>query len=164
MLKSMAHTVAVVATASLVVISACAPPPPAGLSAADRAAIEQAAVDWETNANAGDWAAVAALYAEDATVLPPNQPATSGRASVQESFEAMPAGAQISLEIVRVDGVGDLAYTYGTYNMTVTMGEETTTDVGKYIEVRHRQADGSWPIIFDIWNSDAPLPGMEPEM
>jgi hypothetical protein len=27
-------------------------------------------------------------------------------------------------------------------------------EIGKYIEIRTRQADGSWPIAADIFNSD----------
>jgi ketosteroid isomerase-like protein len=27
---------------------------------------------------------------------------------------------------------------------------------GKYVEVLKKQADGSWKIIYDIWNANAP--------
>ena len=31
---------------------------------------------------------------------------------------------------------------------------------GKYVEVMKKQGDGSWKIVYDIWNQDAP-PGKQ---
>ncbi len=33
------------------------------------------------------------------------------------------------------------------------------SDVGKFVEIFKRQADGSWKIHVTIWNSDKPPPG-----
>jgi ketosteroid isomerase-like protein len=36
-------------------------------------------------------------------------------------------------------------------------------DRGKYLEIWKRQADGSWKVALDIFNSDLPLPEMDAE-
>jgi ketosteroid isomerase-like protein len=35
-------------------------------------------------------------------------------------------------------------------------------DTGKFIEVWLKQADGTWRLAWDIWNSDIPLPPPPP--
>jgi ketosteroid isomerase-like protein len=55
----------------------------------------------------------------------------------------------------------DPAFERGRYDITIAprAGGEAMDDIGKYITVYQRQADGSWKIARDIWNSDRPLPG-----
>src|ERR1700682_6463052 len=49
---------------------------------ADEAAIRAQSRDWEKAYNAGDAKAVAALYAEDAQLLPPGAPGARGRVAI----------------------------------------------------------------------------------
>jgi ketosteroid isomerase-like protein len=53
-----------------------------------------------------------------------------------------------------------VASAIGTYTMTLTPrkagAKPLPTEEGKYIEVLKRQGDGSWKIIYDIWNPNAP--------
>ncbi|MGZ2372076.1 YybH family protein [Ancylomarina sp. YFZ004] len=104
---------------------------------------------------AGDWASAMANYTEDAIVMPPNSPAIEGRANIQTFMESFPPFSNHSLEIVEIEGRGDMAYVRGTYTMTLTPeGGEAITDSGKYIEIRKKQTDGSWLLTHDIFNSD----------
>lgn len=66
-----------------------------------------------------------------------------------------------SLTPIEIDGRGDLAYERGTYALTIAASGTTPAmpDHGKYLTVRRKQADGSWLITADIFNSDVPLPG-----
>ena len=41
---------------------------------------------------------------------------------------------------------------------------EWETDSGKYVVVWKKQDDGNWRLHVDIWNSDLPAPGQQPEM
>lgn len=142
-----------------VALAACQTPGPAGLSKADKAAIEASSRTFVEKANAGDWEALAALYTENAVVLPPNQSAVQGRANLQAWFEAFPPLTDFSLENVEIDGCGDLAFVRGNYKMTLTPeGASPIIDSGKFIEIRRKQADGSWPLARDIFNSDIALP------
>src|SRR3954470_14247084 len=63
----------------------------------------------------GDAASVAALYAEDAVVLPPDAPMISGRAAIEEVWRGlMGAGARgINLETLRLAGSGDMLHEVG---------------------------------------------------
>ena len=139
--------------------TACQLTEPAALSEADRAAIEATSKAFVEGVNAKDWAAVAATYTEDAALMPPNGPSVEGRADIQAFVEAFPPISDFNFEIIEVEGQGDMAYVRGTYTMTITPeGGDPITDTGKYIEIRKKQADGSWLLYLDIFNSDLPLP------
>jgi uncharacterized protein (TIGR02246 family) len=135
---------------------------PAGLSEADRTAIRQADENYVKLANAKDFKGAAALYAEDAIVLPPNQAAVQGRAAIQAFLEASPPTSNFQVQILEIEGGADLAYERGTYSETVTpTGAAPIEDRGKYLTTWRKQADGSWKMLRDIWNSDLPLPAPE---
>ena len=143
------------------VLGAEFPATPATLSAADTAAIRAVDVEWSRAATAGDAKAVAALYASDATVLPPMEPSRKGEAAKKYLID-MTNGYTGTTELATtaVDGRGDLAIAVGTYRATLTPkkagAKPLPTEHGKYIEVLKKQADGSWKIVYDIWNADAP--------
>jgi len=107
-----------------------------------------------------DWMAVAALYTEDAVLMPPNTPMIQGREAIQAWNEASPPITEFNLTIVEIDGRGDLAFVRGTYSMTIALEDAPgpIQDTGKYIEIRRKQEDGSWLIAVDMFNSDLPLP------
>jgi uncharacterized protein (TIGR02246 family) len=136
---------------------------PAGLSEADRTAIRHGDESYAKLMNAKDWKGVADLYAEDAIELPPNEAANQGRAAIQASLEAFPPFSNFQLQVLEIEGRGDLAYARGTYSLTVTpAGAAPIEDRGKYIEIWRKQADGSWKILRDIYNSDLPVPAPPP--
>lgn len=112
---------------------------------------------WETSYNAGDAAAVAALYTEDGTMLPPNAAAASGRKAIEAAVKNDMAANPGKLEIRNVEhGVsGTIAFVRGTYKALDADGK--TVDTGKWMDVR-KKVGGKWLIHSDIWNSDMPLP------
>lgn len=132
------------------------------LSQADQAAIRAITDSWHQSFNAGDWAALVQLYTEDAVMMPPNAPVVEGRGALQAWLGQFPPGTDVSLAIVEIDGAGDLAYVRGTYTLTISMEgmPEAISDRGKYLEIRRKQPDGSWPIAVDIYSSDLELPEM----
>lgn len=124
-----------------------------------RAAIEQVNQQFVEAFKAGDVATMASLYAEDAVVLAPGEEMVHGRAAIQESMAAqLPPGVQeFSLATMHVGAEGSLAYEVGTYSLTFQPeGQPSVSDAGKYVVVWERQADGSWKLKADIWNSNAP--------
>jgi uncharacterized protein (TIGR02246 family) len=134
---------------------------PAGLSAEDEAAIRAVDAAWARAATAGDGNAIAALYAPDATVLPPMEPPRQGEAAKKYWVDfANSFSGPVELTTTTVEGRGDLAYGVGTYRMTLTPkkagAKPLPTDEGKYIEVLKKQGDGSWKIVYDMWSPNAP--------
>ena len=110
--------------------------------------------DWQAGMNAGDADAIAALYAEDARLLPPNYEATIGRDAVKEMFGAMiESGLTIELKVMETQSAGDVAYNVGAYKLLA--GDEVV-DRGKYVETWRRGNDDVWLMTNDIWNSDLP--------
>jgi ketosteroid isomerase-like protein len=121
-----------------------------------RNAIESASKKFAEVFSKGDAAALAAMYADGARVLPPNSTMVEGRQRIQELWQNLiNTGAQLSLSTTDVEGRGDLAYEVGTYNLTNPDGK---ADTGKYVVVWRRQKD-AWKLAADIWNSDLPASG-----
>ena len=142
----------------LVLAASTGYPQTPGLPDKDVAAIRAQTAEFAKGMNAADFASVAALYAETATFMPPNQPLVSGRAAIEAWMKGFPPFKDFLLQIVEVDGRGDIAFCRGTYSMTIAPpgAPAPMKDTGKYIEVRRRQKDGSWKIAADIFNSDLP--------
>lgn len=128
---------------------------------AERAAILKADADWSAAIGTKDPNAFAAFVAADGTIMPPNSPAVGGSdAVVQWATEtlAMP-GFSVSWQATgaEVASSGDLGYTIGTYDLQGQMPDGTPmTDRGKYATVWKKQADGTWKVAVDIFNSDMP--------
>ena len=142
----------------LVSLAACQPSGPAALSEEDITAIEATSQAFLKAARASDWAAAAATYTDDAVLMPPNGPPVEGRANIQAWMESFPPFSDIDLSIVEIDGLGDLAYVRGTYKMTITPeGQDPIVDSGKFLEIRRKQADGSWLFTRDMFSSDLAL-------
>jgi uncharacterized protein (TIGR02246 family) len=149
------RVIIVAASVALMSLIACEPPGPAALSAGDKAAIEAADQAWQEAVRSGDWAGAAALYAENAVFMPPNEPAVEGRGNIQVWFEALPPVTAVEIKTAEIDGLGDLAFTRGTYSMTMSPeGMSSITDSGKYVGIFRKQADGSWLYSRDIFNSN----------
>ena len=104
----------------------------------------------------GDAAAIAALYTDDAKLLPPDIQMMSGREAIQSFWQgAMDMGIkEAKLESVGVEAQGDLAYEIGRFALTVQpKGGEGTTLTGKYVVVWKNQG-GAWRLHVDIWNTN----------
>lgn len=120
----------------------------------DEEAIRQGLVDFVAFARAGDWDELAGLYEDDAVMLPPGAEIVIGRAPISAFFMPFTVD-EFELETVVVEGRGDLAYARGTYDWVVRVADSAPMpDRGKWLTVWRKQADGSWLMIEDIWNSD----------
>jgi len=128
----------------------------APLSAADLDAIAAVGRAFSGALVRRDLDTLASLYSDDAVLMPPHHPAVQGRAAIKAWLGGFPPVTQLDLRVDRIDGRGDLAYVRGSYTMVLKPGDapETVSDTGKYLEIRHRQPDGSWPLAVDMFNSD----------
>jgi uncharacterized protein (TIGR02246 family) len=124
----------------------------------DEADIREQTTSWVKAYNGGDAKAVAALYAEDAVLLPPGAPAAKGRAAILEFITKDIASSKAAGAVFHVNpktdvGVsGNMGWESGTYTVTV---KGATVESGKFLSVS-RKKDGKWLYIRDTWNADAP--------
>ncbi len=127
------------------------------------AAIKRLYDDWKAPWEAGDAAAVAAFYADDAIQMPANEPEIIGKDAWQSSLRAFFEQFTIqgnSSEVLEAEVAGDLGFARGTYVITVTprASGKVTRYSGKFVHIFKRQADGSWKIYRAIGVDDQPPP------
>jgi uncharacterized protein (TIGR02246 family) len=140
-------------------ISACAPaaPPPPDVAAV-KTAIEAINAKFTAATEKGDSASVVALYDANAIALPPGEPAWNGTAAIAKGFGAMLGAFTVKDFTLTANDVvvgGDYAAETGTYKMTMVPKKGAAMeDHGKYVVVWKKQADGSWKLFRDIWNTD----------
>ena len=126
-------------------------------------AIRYADVVWSKAAEAKDLERVLAVFADGASELAPNVPIAVGKDALRKvwtQYFATP-GFAISWQPTKVEVSrgADLGYSLGTYVLTAPdPAGKPVTDRGKYVTIWKRQADGSWKVIADIFNSDLPVP------
>jgi uncharacterized protein (TIGR02246 family) len=115
-----------------------------------RAAIEKANEEFIAAVLRGDAKAAAALYTDDAKVLPPGTRIASGREAITAYWKStIDVGVKdLKLETVDAEAAGDLAYETGNLTVTSTDGNVTTS---RYVVVWKR-AGGRWRLHRDIWN------------
>jgi uncharacterized protein (TIGR02246 family) len=108
---------------------------------------------------AGDAAASAALFAEDAVLLLPGTDAIEGRAAIQQALAGAFSAVKYHSIVAHIDEVqffGDYALERGTTVMTYTAGGQTMVDRGKYMVAWTRGPDGTWLIHRDVSNVTGP--------
>jgi len=144
---------------SIIAIAGCQPRRTADAGAEERA-IRAVVTRWNELLVAKNDSAIAAIYAADAVLLPPNMPAVSGAGPIRQFWAALgPMNATLTLNPtqVTVAQAGDLASELGTWTFEAPSPQGAMKDTGKYVVV-WRKRDGDWKAVQDIWNSDNPPP------
>ena len=123
-----------------------------GQASPDEQAIAEANAAWEAAFNAGDGAGMAALYTEDAMLLPPGGESVEGRAAIEAFWQSAieELGVQAALKTSELEIHGDMATEVGSFVDTGADGAHV--DHGKYV-VLWKKVDGDWKLHRDIWNS-----------
>lgn len=126
-------------------------------AAADKSDMAARGAVWEKEYNAGNLAAVQALYATDACRMPPNQEAVHGSEAILAQLKAGKdwGFAKVKIVVTAAESSGDLAYGTGTYEITGADGSHI--DHGKWMNVS-KKLNGTWKTQCDIFNSDMPMP------
>jgi ketosteroid isomerase-like protein len=136
---------------------------PSDTRAADEAAVRKADADWVKAAQTkkvDDWVA---FYTDDAAVLPPNDKTATGKDNISKIITGLLGLPNLSVSWtptkVEVAKASDLAYLYGTYQLSFTGPDgKPVDDHGKTLEIWKKQADGNWKCIVDTWSTDLPMP------
>ena len=124
--------------------------PPGGPDAANaRRELAELVKVYEEASNQGDAHELAALYGEEALLLPPDGGIVAGRDSIMDFWQdGLERG--LTLDTVRVVAHERDGYVVGTYHVAPT--DEVAADSGKYVMCFARGDDG-WRLMVDIWNA-----------
>src|SRR4051794_14988442 len=123
-------------------------------AAQDKAVIQKLDDQFAAAFNGGDYAAVAAIYSEDAAILPPSAEMMKGRQAIQ-TFWSKTGEAVGNAKLVAVDGTplgNDTAREIGTFSLK-TKGPSPVELTGKFVVV-WRKIGTDWKLWTDIWNMD----------
>lgn len=130
----------------------CTPPPrpvipPNTLASVDLPPeLDRVLRDYEKGWSTGDLEGLAALFAPKGMALPNGAVPARGAEEIRKAY-ASGAGGPLRLRAMSWDTSGDLAYIIGGYS--VAAGEP---DLGKFVLVLRRGAEGRWFILSDIDN------------
>jgi len=128
---------------------------------ADIGAIEEFMNVYALAMTTGDLDLWMSLYTEDTVKMMPDQPAVFGkealRASTQPLFDAFTFEEMLIFDVA-VQLAGDYAFTRCNFTATMTpkAGGEPSYMDAKDMSIMQRQADGSWKLFWDCWNSNVP--------
>ncbi len=127
-----------------------------------RQAIEEGNRQFMEAWEAGDAAAVASLYTENALFLAPHVEPIQGRQAIEAYVSgAFEAGLQrIKLETTEFNRFGNIGHETGRYTLYAVNGMQV--DHGKYIIIWKRQ-NGEWKIHWDMFNTSVPRNSMNEE-
>ena len=121
---------------------------------------QEVADSWVERYTAHDAAGIAALYTEDAQLLPPDQEIIDGRAAIQEFFARTnpPGSAAIEIATVETLVLGGYAHRQGSFRF---MGSGNgSVAAGKFLEL-WKKVDGKWLIHREMWSANAPPPAVD---
>jgi uncharacterized protein (TIGR02246 family) len=120
-----------------------------------KAQVEAGNAAWVTGVNKHDAAGLAALYTENATMLPPDADILRGRPAIQKYIQdGLDAGfSNLSLTTVDLTRLGPTtAREIGRYSYDLRNAQKQLVKVaGKYVIV-WRLVKGKWMFDSDIWN------------
>ncbi len=130
----------------------------APLTSADTDAIKKN-VESFTQAMSTQSADIGNGYADDVISMPPHNAANVGKPKTV-GFHSAPGPKVTSFVITseEIDGTGELPYSRGTWVFKGVLNDSIEiNDNGKYLVLLNKQADGSWKVTREIWNSDLPM-------
>jgi uncharacterized protein (TIGR02246 family) len=144
------------------VMAACTntPPPPASEDA-DRRAISELVANENAGFTSSNVNELLKLYTDDVVMMPPGEPPIQGKAKLrpwlEKLFSQVRMGSTTVSEDLRINGAWAVERLVLHSTTTPVAGGTAVVESGKVLHVYQRQADGSWRIAQDIWNTDGPL-------
>jgi len=111
---------------------------------------------------AGDFDVIMSYFVDNPMRMNQNEPLLDGKDAMRSSYLKNLELNDEDWNDIMVDVLitGDYAICRGTYTGSYTPKAtgKAIYDEGKWVSLRKRQPDGSWKIIWDMWNTDLPLP------
>jgi uncharacterized protein (TIGR02246 family) len=120
-----------------------------------RGAVRRANDAWNSAFNRGDAAAVAALYTDNATVLPPTHAVVKGTDAIRDFWQGLITAGfkEHGIEMIDAEADGGLAFATGKWSANGP-GEAGKVQrfEGTVVTMLRRQGDASWKACLHTWN------------
>ncbi|MEA2837182.1 MAG: hypothetical protein QOD89_1732 [Bradyrhizobium sp.] len=125
----------------------------------DEAEIRALDAEWSKAAIAKKMDQVVKFYASDGCVVWPGQPAAKGHAAIRaawDSYMDVP-GMYVDFEPthIEVSSGGDMATDFGLVHFAPGAKPDDIKHTAKYLVVWKRE-HGTWKVLYDCWNWNAP--------
>jgi uncharacterized protein (TIGR02246 family) len=150
------HRPFLIALAGLLLGACSATPTRDDTAAAD--ALLKTSREWAGFAASGDAERIASYWADDAIVMPPDQPALVGKAAILNYVRGCLAlkGFSVTWEPERAVITGDgTGYLIEHTRFTVPADDGTVhTQIGKAVTIWRREPSGAWKCVVDTWNGN----------
>jgi ketosteroid isomerase-like protein len=120
-----------------------------------RGMVRRAQDAWNVAFNRGDAAGVAALYTQNATLLPPTHSVIKGTAAIRDFWQGLiTAGFKDhGIEMLDAEAEGGLAIGSGKWSANGPgEGGKVQRFEGLVVTVMRRQGDGAWKACLHTWN------------
>lgn len=130
---------------------------------AERTALFRVDEAWAQAAAAKDLERTLSFWTDDASVLPPGQPAVLGKEAIRryvsEGFALPGFSIRWKTSEFVVSASGDMAYGVGTNEMTVNDPQgRPMTQRGRAVTVWRKDGKSGWKCVVDIWNPEPQAP------
>ena len=144
--------------AGMLVLIGCASGPTATESDAFRKAVEETFKTYSGANMKGDAETYIALWDENGIKMGPGKPAVFGTKTIGEGKRKGFVKSIIVSQVIKVEETkvfGNLGFARGTYTASKKpkAGGATANVDGKFLTIFRKQADGSWKIFRDCYNS-----------
>ena len=142
--------------------ASCGPDKPPVDAAADEQAINAVREREITAFSAGAVDSLVAVMAPDVVIMPPDEPMIIGADAARRWAQAVANQGTVSAHYtdakITVNGDWAIERYTGVLRVAPKTGGAATEDALKGIHIYHRQPDGSWRVVQNVWNHDAPQP------
>jgi len=118
---------------------------------------ERMYMDFAKALNDKDVEAATLQYAEDASIVPPNEPIVTGRENIKKYWQGeLDSGiTDISISMSSEGSYIDLGNFSGRFNLSYPGPDgKMMVKKGKFVELLKRTADGKWVSYYGNWNLD----------
>ena len=164
MLRNFSLSVCLAAAAMMIACSnPPAPVPPPDTRDADVQAVKDVEAAWSKDTATKDADKWISYFADDGCALYPGTGILCGKANIKTAMAPSFTDKNFSLSFQSTKAVaakgGDMVYTQGTYTLRFTnpKTKKPVNDKGKYLSIYMKQADGTWKVVADTYNSDSAM-------
>jgi ketosteroid isomerase-like protein len=129
------------------------------VATAEQAGLMRTSRRWAEVLRSRDLEKILSFWADDAIVMPPDQPALLGKAAIRQYVVECLAIPGFSItwepEFARVGGRGDIGYLVERSRFTLPdVTGALVTRYAKTVTVWRKNPAGEWRCVIDIWNGN----------